>query len=111
MPLSFVAIMGGTVTLIGTATNLVVHGEAIARGYDELTMFSIAPVGLICLAVGMLYLFTIGRNQMPRRERPAGPVQPLRRAQVHDRAEGREGFSRGGVDRSPSCAGESGSTS
>ena len=70
MPLSFVAIMGGTVTLIGTATNLVVHGEAIARGYDELTMFSIAPVGLICLAVGMLYLFTIGRNQMPRRERP-----------------------------------------
>ena len=70
MPLSFVAIMGGTVTLIGTATNLVVHGEAIARGYDELTMFSIAPVGLICLAVGMLYLFTIGRHQMPRRERP-----------------------------------------
>lgn len=70
MPLSFVAIMGGTVTLIGTATNLVVHGEAVARGYDELTMFSIAPVGLICLAVGMLYLFTIGRRQMPRRERP-----------------------------------------
>ncbi len=70
MPLSFVAIMGGTVTLIGTATNLVVHGEAVARGYDELTMFSIAPVGLICLAVGMLYLFTIGRHQMPRRERP-----------------------------------------
>ena len=70
MPLSFVAIMGGTVTLIGTATNLVVHGEAVARGFDELTMFSIAPVGLICLAVGMLYLFTIGRRQMPRRERP-----------------------------------------
>ncbi len=70
MPLSFVAIMGGTVTLIGTATNLVVHGEAVARGYDELSMFSIAPVGLICLAVGMLYLFTVGRRQIPRRERP-----------------------------------------
>ncbi len=70
MPLSFVAIMGGTVTLIGTSTNLVVHGEAVARGYDDLNMFSIAPLGLICLAVGMLYLFTIGRHQMPRRERP-----------------------------------------
>ncbi len=70
MPLSFVAIMGGTVTLIGTATNLVVQGEAVARGYDALTMFSIAPLGLICLAVGMLYLFTIGRSQMPHRERP-----------------------------------------
>ena len=71
MPLSFVAIMGGTVALIGTSTNLVVHGEAVARGYDDLTMFSIAPLGLICLAVGMLYLFTIGRHQMPRREQPA----------------------------------------
>ncbi len=70
MPLSFVAIMGGTVTLIGTATNLVVHGEAVARGYDELTIFSIAPLGLICLAAGMLYLFTIGHRYMPRREQP-----------------------------------------
>ncbi len=70
MPLSFVAIMGGTVTLIGTATNLVVHGEAVARGFDDLGMFSIAPVGLICLAVGMLYLFTIGRRLMPSRPRP-----------------------------------------
>ncbi len=70
MPLSFVAIMGGTVTLIGTATNLIVHGEALELGYDELTMFSIAPLGLISLAVGMLYLFTFGRRLLPRREQP-----------------------------------------
>ena len=70
MPLSFVSILGGTVTLIGTSTNLVVHGEAVSRGYDELSMFSIAPLGLICLAVGLAYLFTVGRKQMPRRERP-----------------------------------------
>ena len=70
MPLSFVAIMGGTVTLIGTATNLIVHGEAVKRGFDELSMFSIAPLGLVCLAVGMLYLFTVGRRLLPRRERP-----------------------------------------
>ncbi len=70
MPLSFVSILGGTVTLIGTSTNLVVHGQAEARGYDELTMFSIAPLGLIMLGVGLLYLFTIGRAQLPRRVRP-----------------------------------------
>ncbi len=70
MPLSFVAIMGGTVTLMGTATNLVVHGESVARGFDDLTMFSIAPIGLICLAAGMLYMFTIGRRLIPHRERP-----------------------------------------
>ena len=70
MPLSFVSILGGTVTLIGTSTNLVVHGEAVSRGYDELSMFSVAPLGLICLAVGLAYLFTVGRKQLPRRERP-----------------------------------------
>ena len=70
MPLSFVSILGGTVTLIGTSTNLVVHGEAVRRGYDDLGMFSIAPLGLIMLAIGLLYMFTIGRAQMPRRTRP-----------------------------------------
>ena len=70
MPLSFVSILGGTVTLMGTSTNLVVHGEAMRRGYDQLSMFSITPLGLICLAVGLLYLFTIGRVLLPRRIRP-----------------------------------------
>ena len=70
MPLSFVSILGGTVTLMGTSTNLVVHGEAMRRGFDELRMFSITPLGLICLAVGLLYLFTAGRALLPRRTRP-----------------------------------------
>ena len=70
MPLSFVSILGGTVTLMGTSTNLVVHGEAMSRGFDELGMFSITPLGLICLAVGLLYLFTAGRWLLPRRVRP-----------------------------------------
>ena len=70
MPMSFVSILGGTVTLMGTSTNLVVHGEAVRRGYDDLHMFSITPLGLICLAVGLLYLFTLGRALLPRRIRP-----------------------------------------
>ena len=70
MPLSFVSILGGTVTLMGTTTNLVVHGEAMRRGFDGLGMFSITPLGLICLAVGLLYLFTAGRVLLPRRFRP-----------------------------------------
>ena len=67
MPLSFSAILGGTVTLIGTSTNLVVYGMARNRGFDDLHLFSIAPLGLIYLAVGLLYLFTIGRALIPRR--------------------------------------------
>ena len=68
MPLSFTAILGGTVTLIGTSTNLIVHNLARNRGFDELSLFSIAPLGLIYLAFGMVYLFTIGRWLLPARE-------------------------------------------
>jgi di/tricarboxylate transporter len=70
IPLSFSAILGGTVTMIGTSTNLIVYGMAQTRGLDELGMFSIAPLGLVYLAVGMLYLFTVGRRLLPRREAP-----------------------------------------
>ncbi|MGH7541427.1 MAG: SLC13 family permease, partial [Gemmatimonadota bacterium] len=70
IPLSFSAILGGTVTLIGTSTNLVVYGLARSRGFEELTMFSIAPLGLIYLGVGIAYLFTIGRGLLPHRQGP-----------------------------------------
>lgn len=70
IPLSYAAILGGTVTLIGTSTNLIVQSVARNRGYDELSLFSIAPLGLIYLAVGMTYLMTIGRRLLP--DRPSG---------------------------------------
>lgn len=70
MPLSFAAILGGTVTLIGTSTNLIVYGMARERGLDALRMFSIAPLGLLYLGVGMAYLFTVGRRLLPRRASP-----------------------------------------
>ncbi len=69
IPLSFAAILGGTVTLIGTSTNLIVYGMAQERGFDDLSMFSIAPLGLIYLAIGLTYLFTVGRALLPRRPR------------------------------------------
>ena len=67
MPLSFAAMLGGTVTLIGTSTNLVVYGMARNRGFEDLHLLSIAPIGLIYLAIGLLYLFTVGRALIPRR--------------------------------------------
>ena len=68
MPLSFAAILGGTVTILGTSTNLIVHGMAESRGFDQLDLFSIAPLGLLYLGVGFVYLFTIGRALLPERD-------------------------------------------
>ena len=71
IPLSYAAILGGTCTLIGTSTNLVVNGLIIervpARG---LSMFDLAWVGVPVAAVGLLMIYAGGRWLLPER-RPA----------------------------------------
>jgi len=71
VPLSYSAILGGTVTVLGTSTNLIVYEMARTRGLTDLTIFSIAPLGLVYLAVGLAYLFTVGRRLLPERGRAA----------------------------------------
>ncbi|MEN1706178.1 MAG: SLC13 family permease, partial [Planctomycetota bacterium] len=67
IPLSYAAILGGTCTLIGTSTNLVVHGEWTATGNDPLGLFSIALIGVPVACVGLLYMLTIGQRLLPKR--------------------------------------------
>lgn len=68
MPLSFATILGGTCTLIGTSTNIVVDGVAQARGLAPFHMFEITAPGVIYGVVGVLYLYFIGRHLLPERE-------------------------------------------
>lgn len=56
LPLSYAAILGGTCTLIGTSTNLVVHGFLINRGYAGFSFFELALVGVPVAAAGILFL-------------------------------------------------------
>ncbi|MEL7484042.1 MAG: SLC13 family permease, partial [Planctomycetota bacterium] len=67
IPLSYAAILGGTCTLIGTSTNLVVHGEWVATGNDPLGLFSIALIGAPVALVGLIYMLTIGHRLLPNR--------------------------------------------
>lgn len=68
IPLSYCAILGGTVTIIGTSTNLIVYGMAESRGYGELSMFAVTPLGIAFVLVGIVYLFAVGRRLLPDRE-------------------------------------------
>ncbi|MCZ7644435.1 MAG: SLC13 family permease [Planctomycetota bacterium] len=71
IPLSYAAILGGCCTLIGTSTNLVVHGLLKAQGLGgELSLFSIAWVGLPCALAGLAYILVASRWLLPDRKPP-----------------------------------------
>jgi len=71
MPMAFLAILGGTCTLIGTSTNILVSSLAAERGLPPMGMFEFSHLGLIFLAVGSVYLVFVGRHLLPRRVEPA----------------------------------------
>ncbi|OLV17973.1 SLC13 family permease [Deinococcus marmoris] len=68
MPLAFASILGGTITLIGTTTNLVVSGALPTTGQRPLGFFELAWVGLPVAVVGLLYLFFVAPRLLPDRE-------------------------------------------
>lgn len=71
LPLSYAAIFGGTCTLIGTSTNLVVDGllksQAHMRGFG---FFELAWIGVPCAVAGIVYVLIVSRWLLPER-RPA----------------------------------------
>lgn len=68
IPLSFASIMGGTCTLVGTSTNLLVSGIAEEAGYEPFSMFGLLPMGLILVTAGVAYMSLIGLKLLPDRK-------------------------------------------
>ncbi|MCF6149466.1 MAG: SLC13 family permease [Candidatus Kuenenia sp.] len=68
IPLSFLAILGGTCTLIGTSTNLVVQGLMIKHGLSGMHLFEIGMAGLPYALAGFVYLFFAGLKLLPDRK-------------------------------------------
>lgn len=66
IPMAFASSMGGALTLIGTAPNLIASQSLQEAGYGALNFFSFTPVGVIMLLVGIVYLWFIGRKMLDK---------------------------------------------
>ena len=67
IPLSYGAVIGGTITLIGTSTNLIVNGLLVHGGKPALGLFDIAWVGIPCSTLGVAYIWLLAPKLLPER--------------------------------------------
>ncbi len=68
IPLSYVTVMGGMITLIGTSTNLLVDGVAAENGLEHFSIFEIAPLGIAITLVGGAFLALTANKLLPVRQ-------------------------------------------
>ncbi|MFQ5583687.1 MAG: SLC13 family permease, partial [Calditrichia bacterium] len=70
IPISYAAILGGMCTLIGTSTNLIIHGLMLSYGMKGMSLFEISKVGVPAAIVGLLFIIIFGHRLLPHRKEP-----------------------------------------
>lgn len=81
IPLSFASQFGGVCTLIGTSTNILVNTIAVDNGIEGFGLFEFARLGVIMVAIGVIYLVIVGRWLLPKR---SGEEQNIDRYRLSD---------------------------
>lgn len=84
IPLSYVTVLGGSCTLIGTSTNLLVNDMARTAGQPGFSIFEIAPVGLAVAIAGGIYLFLFGGRLLAKAGGEATAPADLRDDELGD---------------------------
>jgi di/tricarboxylate transporter len=74
LPVAYMATLGGTITLLGTSTNILVDGVSRDLGGPALGFFSFTPMGLVYAAVGVAYIGLLGGRLLPERASLTGLI-------------------------------------
>jgi len=82
IPLSYATMLGGMCTLIGTSTNLVVHGMLTDAGLPGMTLFELAWVGLPLTVIGIGFLLAVGLRLLPDRKELLARLGETRREYI-----------------------------
>lgn len=72
MPLAFAGSLGGMLTLIGTPPNLVISEELVKGGFEGLGFFSFLPVGIIVIAIGIVFLLPVSKTLVKKQKGKKG---------------------------------------
>ena len=75
IPLSYLTILGGTVTVIGTSTNILASGLSKSLGYGEFALFQFSGLGVTVFGIGWIYLTLLGPKIIPARKSPTAGLQ------------------------------------
>lgn len=86
IPLAIASLLGGMLTLIGTAPNIVVSNQLAAEGLEPFGFFDFTPVGLAMVAAGVAFTALWGHRLLPDRDAPGRPDDPSDRPSVADLA-------------------------
>jgi di/tricarboxylate transporter len=68
IPLSYVTVLGGMITLIGTSTNILASGVSKQLGYGEFGLFQFTALGSITFIIGLIYLAVFAPRLLPERK-------------------------------------------